>query len=105
MTVRTHTMAALMALNYMIHGQIRHWFVQPKLEKKKTVDQSALDAGYKFIRDMGPKANSLNRFIDRTDTQIHTAGSPIEGILCVYNYAFLFSRNNPDDQYQNKQQQ
>ncbi|CAE7745996.1 unnamed protein product [Symbiodinium sp. CCMP2592] len=64
----THTRAALMALHYMIDGmggkQIRCWFVQPKFEKKVTVDQSARDAGHKFIRDMGPRANNLNQFME-----------------------------------------
>ena len=93
----THTRAALMALNYMIDGmggkQIRYWFVQPKFEKKVTVDQSARDAGYKFIRDMGPRANNLNQFMEWTDTQIHTVGSPIEGT--VYGLSFSFPLQQP----------
>ena len=58
--------------------QIRNWILQPKFEKKVPMDQSASDAGYRFIRENGPESNNRNQFMEWTDTQIHTAGSPIE---------------------------
>ena len=72
----------LLAMNYMLDlmggMQIRHWVVQPKFTKKQTIDNAARSAGYQFIRDKGPKSNNKNQFMEWTDEQIHTAGSPIE---------------------------
>ncbi|OLP77444.1 hypothetical protein AK812_SmicGene42497 [Symbiodinium microadriaticum] len=78
----THTRQALIGLTYMLDKlggmQIRNWVTQPKFGKRVTVDQSARDAGYRFIKDHGPKTNNANQFMEWTDNQIHTAGSPIE---------------------------
>ena len=38
-------------------------------------------AGYAFIRDYGPKSNTLNQFVEWTDEQVHTPDSPIYGWL------------------------
>ena len=69
-------------MNYMLDlmggRQIRHWVVQPKFPKKQTMDSAARSAGYQFIRDKGPKSNNRNQFMEWTDEQIHTPGSPIE---------------------------
>ncbi|CAE7240867.1 unnamed protein product [Symbiodinium sp. CCMP2592] len=78
----THTRQALIGLTYMLDNmggmQIRNWVIQPKFEKKLTVDQTARDAGYRFIKEHGPKTNNANQFMEWTDNQIHTVGSPIE---------------------------
>eukprot|EP00438_Fugacium_kawagutii_P016962 Skav217276 [mRNA] locus=scaffold120:151962:152591:- [translate_table: standard] len=69
-------------MNYMLDlmggMQIRHWVVQPKFNQKQTIDNAARTAGYQFIRDKGPRSNNRNQFMEWTDEQIHTAGSPIE---------------------------
>ena len=92
----THTRQALVGLTYMLDKmggmQIRNWVIQPKFEKRVTVDQSARDAGYRFIKDHGPKTNNANQFMEWTDNQIHTPGSPIENwaepnvITALQNY-------------------
>ncbi|CAJ1383110.1 unnamed protein product [Effrenium voratum] len=78
----THRVA-LMAFNFMLDKvggkQIRFWCVQPKFQKKLTIDNQARADGYRFIRDQGPRANNQNQFMEWTDEQIHTPGSPIEG--------------------------
>ena len=72
----------LLAMNYMFDlmggMQMRHWVVQPKFTKKQTIDNAARSAGYQFIRDKGPKSNNKNQFMELTDEQIHTAGSPLK---------------------------
>ena len=77
-----HFRVGLLAMNYMLDlmggMQIRHWVVQPKFTKKQTMDNAARSAGYQFIRDKGPKSNNRNQFMEWTDEQIHTTGSPIE---------------------------
>ena len=79
----THTRVALMAFNFMLDKvggkQIRFWCVQPKFQRKLTIDNQARADGYRFIRDQGPRANNQNQFMEWTDEQIHTPGSPIEG--------------------------
>ena len=92
-----HTRQALMGLTYMMNEmagmQVRNWIVQPKFEKKATIDQDARTAGYRFIRDHGPRANNLNQFMEWTYTQIHQQGSPIENwqdskvIAALNNYS------------------
>ena len=91
-----HFRVGLLAMNYMLDlmggMKIRHWVVQPKLTKKQTIDNAARSAGYQFIRDKGPKSNNKNQFMEWTDEQIHTAGSPIENwnegkvITALQNY-------------------
>ena len=75
--------AGLLALNYMFNQmdglQIRFWSIQPKMTIKKTPDNAAREEGYRFIREKGPKTNNRNQFMEWTDQQIHTPGSPIEG--------------------------
>ena len=93
----THTRLALMALTYMMDKmggkQIRDWVVQPKFEKKATIDEDARKAGYRFIREHGLQANNVNQFMEWTDTKIHEAGSPIENwqeskvITALHNYS------------------
>ena len=91
-----HFRVGLLAMNYMLDlmggMQIRHWVVQPKFTKKQTIDNAARNAGHQFIRDKGPKCNNKNQFMEWTDEQIHTAGSPIENwnegkvITALQNY-------------------
>ena len=91
-----HFRVGLLAMKYMLDlmggMQIRHWVVQPKFTKKQTIDNAARSAGYQFIRDKGPKSNNKNQFMEWTDEQIHTAGSPIENwnegkvITALQNY-------------------
>ena len=74
---------ALSALNYMLDRaggmQVRLWTLSPKFEKKATMDQSARESGYRFIRDHGPRSNNRNQFMEWTDDQVHLPGGPLEG--------------------------
>ena len=74
---------ALSALNYMLDRtggkQIRLWTLAPKYEKKQTMDQTARESGYRFIRDQGPRSNNRNQFMEWTDEQVHLPGGPLEG--------------------------
>ena len=73
----------LTGMNYMLDRvggmQVRLWTIQPKFEKKVTLDQTAREAGYHFIRDHGPRSNNRNQFMEWTDEQVHLAGGPLEG--------------------------
>ena len=72
----------LAAPNYMMDrmggGQLRHWIIKPRFEKKLTIDQQQRAEGYQFIRDFGPKANNRNQFVEWTDEQIHMPGGKIK---------------------------
>ena len=73
----------LMALNHMFDRmggmQIRIWSISAKYEKKLTLDQSAREEGYRFIRDFGPRANNRNQFMEWADEQVHMPGGKLEG--------------------------
>ena len=75
--------AGLSGMNYMLDRvggmQVRLWTIQPKFEKKMTLDQNAREVGYQFIRDHGPRSNNRNQFMEWTDEQVHLAGGPLEG--------------------------
>ena len=79
----SHSRNGLMASNYMLDRmggmQLRLWTIQPKLEKKITLDQEARENGYRFIRDHGPRSNNRNQFMEWTDEQVHRPGGPLEG--------------------------
>ena len=74
---------ALAGLNNMLDRtggmQIRIWTLAPKFAKKQTLDQSAREAGYRFIREHGPRSNNMNQFMEWTDEQVHCPGGPLEG--------------------------
>ena len=78
-----HSRVALAGLNNMLDRtggmQIRLWTLAPKFEKKHTLDQSAREAGYRFIREHGPRSNNMNQFMEWTDEQVHCPGGPLEG--------------------------
>ena len=40
-----------------------------KIGKKLSLDQCAREAGYKFIRDIGPRPNNRNQFMEWADEQ------------------------------------
>ena len=73
----------LMAINHMLDRmggmQVRIWSISAKFEKKLTLDQSAREQGYKFIRDFGPRSNNRNQFMEWADEQVHMPGGKIEG--------------------------
>ena len=77
------TRLALAGLNNMLDRtggmQIRIWTLAPKFEKKHTLDQSARESGYRFIREHGPRSNNMNQFMEWTDEQVHCPGGPLEG--------------------------
>ena len=50
-----------------------------KFEKRLTLDQSAREEGYKFIRDFGPRSNNRNQFMELADEQVHMPGGKPEG--------------------------
>ena len=58
----THNSQGLIRLAYMMDRMggklIGNCILQPKFEKKVTIDRSARDAGYRFIRENGPKSNN-----------------------------------------------
>ena len=70
----------LMAINHMLDRmggmQVRIWSVSAKNETKLTLDQSAREQGYKFVR---PRSNNRNQFMERADEQVRMPGGKIEG--------------------------
>ena len=64
-----------MAINHMLDRmggmQVRIWSVSAKYKKKLTLDQSAREQGYKFIRDFGPRSNNRNQPMEWADEQVH----------------------------------
>ena len=43
-------------LDKMGGKQLRFWVIKAEFEKKITVDQQAREEGYKFTRELGPRA-------------------------------------------------
>ena len=73
----------LKALNHMLDRmggmQVRIWSISAKFEKKLTLDQSAREEGYKFIRDFGPRSNNRNQSMEWADEQVHMPSGKLGG--------------------------
>ena len=50
-----------------------------KPKQKKSKDMDSLSAGFKFIKEYGPRANSANQFVEWTEYHINNDESPIHG--------------------------
>ena len=74
--------AAVQHMLSQLHGlQVTSYDVGARCEKKPLVsaDQSARDAGYKHIREHGPRTNNRNQFMEWADRESHREGSPVFG--------------------------